>query len=77
VTKKIDMKPDALAEMKPGTGLCVLVFSALSWRPMSARPPHSALALKVTFHPLDIFLPRSKLRSTHPARPYIFEDHFS
>jgi hypothetical protein len=31
---------------------------------MSKRPQHSTLALKVTFLPLDIFLPRSQLRST-------------
>jgi hypothetical protein len=58
------MEPDALADMKPGTGLRSPVFFAWSWRPMSKRPQHSTLALKVTFLPLDIFLPRSQLRST-------------
>jgi len=64
VTKKIDMKPDALVDMEPGTGPRFPVFFALSWQPVSTRSPHSTPALKVTFHPLDIFLPRSKLRST-------------
>ncbi|MBW8720458.1 MAG: hypothetical protein JF626_00655 [Polaromonas sp.] len=77
------MKHDALAEMKTGEGLLARVFAVfsvfafaftgLSWRSMLASPSQSALALKVTFHPLDIFLPRSKLRCTaKPGLPGFF-----
>lgn len=52
------MEPDAPAEKKPDTGLCAWGAPDFAWQ------PQSALALKVTFNPLDIFLLRSKLRST-------------
>jgi hypothetical protein len=55
------MEPDVAAEMKPDTGshaFAVWFFSS----PSPSFPPLSALALKVTFASLDIFLPRSKLR---------------
>jgi hypothetical protein len=69
------MEPDALAANTPGTGLRAAVFAALSWQPMQAPQPPSALALKVTFLPLDIFLPRYKLRSTVTSgAPGFFED---
>jgi hypothetical protein len=69
-----DMEPDALAEMKkPGISLRAPVFPAFSWQPPSIRLSPSALALKVTFHSLDIFLPRSKLRCmVKPGMPGIF-----
>lgn len=58
------MEPDAPAEMKPDTGLC-------AWgAPAFACQTHSALALKVTFKSLDIFLLRSKLsRTVTPGMP--------
>jgi hypothetical protein len=58
------MQADAPAEMKPDTGPRASVVAVFSGLPPSPCLPRSALPLKVTFLPLDIFLPRSKLRST-------------
>jgi hypothetical protein len=60
------MEPDAPTEMTTGKGLRAPVFS---WLPspaalLQSAPALKVTSLKVTFHPLDIFLPRSKLRST-------------
>jgi len=57
------MEPDARAELIPDTGprACVAATG-------SGLPPQPAASPKVTFHSLDIFLPRSKLRCNAPAR---------
>ncbi|CAN7498475.1 hypothetical protein [Polaromonas sp. LjRoot131] len=54
------MEPDVAAEMKPDTGPQAFAVSFFPSPSPSFLP--SALALKVTFASLDIFLPRSKLR---------------
>jgi len=57
-----DMEPDAPVEMRPDTGPQAFAVAVFSWR-AAVCPVLSAAVLKVTFVPLDIFLPRSKLRS--------------
>lgn len=54
------MQADAPAKMTTDTGPCACVAAVIS----GLAPPRSVAVLKVTFHPLDIFLPRSKLRRT-------------
>jgi hypothetical protein len=78
------MQAAAPAKMTPDTrprGAAVTVFS----HSPPSFPPRKAWSPKVTFHPLDIFLPRSKLRCiaascarpSQPVRPDFFEDYFS
>jgi hypothetical protein len=55
------METDLAAEMKPDTGPHAFAVSFFL-SPSPSFPSLTALALKVTFASLDIFLPRSKLR---------------
>ncbi|WP_411884797.1 hypothetical protein [Polaromonas sp. YR568] len=56
------MQAAAPAKMTPDTGPRGAAVTVFSCSPPSAASP------KVTFHPLDIFLPRSKLRCNARAR---------
>jgi len=60
--RTLDMEPQAAAETIPDTGRRTFAVPAFSWLPSLPFQRSSAPALKVTFAPLDIFLPRSKLR---------------
>lgn len=59
------MEPDPAAEMKPDTGKSVFAFAAPAFFFFNSASPFLsplAVAPKVTFAALDIFLRRSKLR---------------
>jgi len=60
--RTLDMEAHAAAETTPDTGRRTFAVAAFSWLPSLPFQRFPAPALKVTFAPLDIFLPRSKLR---------------